>query len=317
MSDQHLVPVPTTVAPLPDPLTSQLAPSSVRLYQHDIAAFRDWMVEHDLAIETITHEHVWAYRDHLVATYAKATARRMLSVMRRVIKRALVAGITSEPYLLTDLRGIRDDNATTHIALSEAESLRLVESIDQATLSGKRDYALIWLLIRLGLRRQEVCDLTIGSLQRQQGFHTLVVYGKGDKRRIMKIPDDVALAIQDYLTTRPHLAADQPLFVGVRRNRGETTERHRTQAMTGSSIAFILARRALAVGLTKDREGVNAISPHDLRTTFITLALMNQAPLHKVQYAAGHADPRTTERYDRNRDNLEDNAVDYLFRKKP
>ena len=44
----------------------------------------------------------------------------------------------------------------------------------------------------------------------------------------------------------------------------------------------------------------------------ITLALDAGAPLRKVQYAAGHADPRTTERYHRSKQNLDDNAVDYL-----
>ena len=59
--------------------------------------------------------------------------------------------------------------------------------------------------------------------------------------------------------------------------------------------------------------GITAnVTPHSLRHTFITLALAGGAPLHKVQYAAGHADPRTTERYDRQRDNLDDNAVDYV-----
>ena len=54
------------------------------------------------------------------------------------------------------------------------------------------------------------------------------------------------------------------------------------------------------------------ITPHSTRHTFITLALDGGAPLHKVQVAAGHADPRTTERYWRTKQNLDDNAVDYV-----
>src|SRR5579871_2660870 len=54
------------------------------------------------------------------------------------------------------------------------------------------------------------------------------------------------------------------------------------------------------------------ITPHSTRHTFITLALDGGAPLHKVQVAAGHADPRTTERYWRTKENLDDNAVDYV-----
>ncbi len=58
--------------------------------------------------------------------------------------------------------------------------------------------------------------------------------------------------------------------------------------------------------------GVSTLSPHGLRASFITLALEGGAALHKVQYAAGHQDPRTTERYQKRKLNLDDNAVDYI-----
>jgi len=59
--------------------------------------------------------------------------------------------------------------------------------------------------------------------------------------------------------------------------------------------------------------GINAdITPHSLRYTFIALALDGGAPLHEVQHAAGHADPRTTDGYDQGMDNLDDYAADYM-----
>ena len=54
------------------------------------------------------------------------------------------------------------------------------------------------------------------------------------------------------------------------------------------------------------------LKPHGLRATFITLALEGGASLHQAQYAAGQADPRTTERYHRRKLNLDDNAADYV-----
>jgi len=56
------------------------------------------------------------------------------------------------------------------------------------------------------------------------------------------------------------------------------------------------------------------ILPHVLRHAFATLALEADASLRRVQYAMGHSDPRTTERYDRARENLADNAADYVAR---
>jgi integrase len=54
------------------------------------------------------------------------------------------------------------------------------------------------------------------------------------------------------------------------------------------------------------------LTPHGLRATFATLALEAEASLHQVQYALGHADPRTTERYQRRKLNLDNHAVDVL-----
>ena len=55
-----------------------------------------------------------------------------------------------------------------------------------------------------------------------------------------------------------------------------------------------------------------ALTPHVLRASFVTLALENGAALHQVQYAAGHADPRTTERYQKRKLNLDNHASDFL-----
>jgi site-specific recombinase XerD len=56
------------------------------------------------------------------------------------------------------------------------------------------------------------------------------------------------------------------------------------------------------------------VHPHALRHAFAALALESGAYLRRTQYALGHSDPRTTERYDRARENLADNAADYVVR---
>jgi integrase/recombinase XerD len=63
--------------------------------------------------------------------------------------------------------------------------------------------------------------------------------------------------------------------------------------------ARIIRRLAHAAGITK------RVSPHSLRHSFVTLALDAGVTLRDVQDAAGHADPRTTRRYDRARNNLD------------
>ena len=61
------------------------------------------------------------------------------------------------------------------------------------------------------------------------------------------------------------------------------------------------------------RAGLNLkLTPHGLRATFVTLALEGGAKLEQVQYAVGHADPRTTERYQKRKLNLDNNVVDFV-----
>jgi site-specific recombinase XerD len=76
--------------------------------------------------------------------------------------------------------------------------------------------------------------------------------------------------------------------------------------LSEKAIWKIVERRVEQAGIEGN------ITPHSTRHTFITLALDGGALLHKVQVAAGHADPRTTERYWRTKENLDDNAVDYV-----
>ena len=76
--------------------------------------------------------------------------------------------------------------------------------------------------------------------------------------------------------------------------------------LSDNAVWKLVLRRVRTAGIA------DYVTPHSTRHAFITLALDGRAPLHKVQAAAGHADPRTTERYWRTRQNLDDNAVDYV-----
>jgi integrase/recombinase XerD len=97
------------------------------------------------------------------------------------------------------------------------------------------------------------------------------------------------------------LQGDDPLFIEVRKG-GHFVSR---RPLSDRAVHSIVTRRLRAAGL-------QVLGPHALRASFVTLALEGGAPLHIVQRAAGHADPRTTERYWRRKDNLDDNAVDYV-----
>lgn len=137
-------------SPLMQDLAGQLAPRSRVIYENDARHFATWLLEQKLTLKTATRSHLIQYRSHLAENYAKATAARMLSVARRLLAEAVKRGdLTSNPA--TDIKGFKaSDNETPHHALSDKEAKRLLAAIDTTTKKGKRDYALILLLLRTG-----------------------------------------------------------------------------------------------------------------------------------------------------------------------
>ncbi|HEX3642860.1 MAG TPA: tyrosine-type recombinase/integrase [Ktedonobacteraceae bacterium] len=282
--------------------TGQLSKRSKRIYENDAKVFAKWLLDYNLIPDVFSRSHAIAYRAYLEETYQKATAKRMLSVARRIFAEQVMSGKRSDnPF--QDVKGFTVANETTHTALTKEQAKELLDAIDQSTLIGKRDYALVSLLLRTGIRRSECAALDIGDLQNEQG-HTIAVirHGKGDKRRIIKIPVDVFRSIQVYIKSvdRVRDPLDAPLFAGF----------DRWLRSTGERISDKLIERT--VKYYGRLIGVPKLTPHGLRATFITLALEAGATLLQVQYAAGHDDPRTTERYQTRKLNLDDNAVDKL-----
>jgi integrase len=168
--------------------------------------------------------------------------------------------------------------------------------------------ALLSVLARLGLRREEASQLDWCDLEPRQGHTVLVIrHGKGDQRRVAKVPIDVLRLLEQYRAVLGEPV--QPMFVGLRKGshlrRGPDGQAVR---LDGKGIERMVAARSRQARLKLARP----LTPHDLRATFITLALEGKAPLHLVQYAAGHKDPRTTEHYQRRKEQLDDNAVDYI-----
>lgn len=318
-------------------IAGQLAERSRRVYRHDAKAFATWMMEQGLAPQTLTKSHIIAYRSYLQARYTKATAARMLSVTRQLLAEQ-VDRQHIEYNPATGVRGFKGENETTHVALTNEEAQTLLDIIDTTTLLGQRDLVLILFLLRTGIRRSEAAALKISDLTMRQGHHIAIIeHGKGDKRRIVKVPVEVWREIEEHLearhqyhTTRmthlldnlererdqlpeeeyqakrndivlQHTVTEHDgLFVRVRRGNHPTRE-----AITDKAIEKIVKHYAELIK-------VDDLTPHGLRASFITFALEANAPLPKVQYAAGHSDPRTTERYQKRKLNLDENAVDFV-----
>jgi len=332
-----LVPSPTTgVVPearpgtpvdpdaLADALVAgQLSPRTRRAYASDLAELLTALEAWHMTLAGVTRDHLHAYRSWLTGEpipglpphpkSRPATVSRKISVVRQFFLEAFERGlIMANPA--SRVRGFKVSDESKTIGLTRQQAQYILAAIDVSTLLGLRDLAMLSLMLRTGLRRMDVLSATVGALGEQQGHKTLRVLSKGAKERLMKIPVDCYRDIEAWREAPRRLREEMPstpLFCGLRKEGRKEAAiynvRERGQKpLADKAIWFIVVRRARAAGLQAN------ITPHSTRHTFITLALDAGAPLHKVQMAAGHADPRTTERYWRTKENLDDNAVDYV-----
>lgn len=155
----------------------------------------------------------------------------------------------------------------------------LIDSCDQTTLVGVRDFALITVLVRLGLRVGEVAAMELADIDWRRG--ELLVRSKGGWRDALPLPVDVGEAIVAYLTRRDPDPEFPEVFLHVKAPRGPTT-------MTDVRA---VVRRACA------RVGIPDTSTHRLRHGAAMEMLRGGAPLHEIGQVLRHRDLETTAVY--------------------
>ncbi|GAB7037220.1 tyrosine-type recombinase/integrase [Catenuloplanes niger] len=266
-------------------------------YKRDITGWLAWCDTHGLSPLAATFLHVNAYARQLETTLAATTVARKLSAMSswyEFLHR--LDAVPGNPVSGADRPHVDRDHSGT-VGLAPAEVDALLAAADAATgPTADRTRAVIALLADLGLRVGELCGLDVTDLGYERGHRAVRFTGKGGKARRRALTPGTSAAVDAYLHARAAAAGvavgdlDGPLFVTAR---GGRLDRH---------AVFRLVRQ-----LARDA-GIPAweqLSPHSLRHAFATTARAEGVPLEDVQDAMGHADPRTTRRYDRDRHNLD------------
>ena len=163
--------------------------------------------------------------------------------------------------------------------LDKEQVIALLDSCDRSTAVGRRDFAVITVLHRLGLRCGELSGLRLHDADWQAGV--LTIRGKGSRTDRLPLPVDVGRAVVDYLRDgRPETTA-RTLFV-------KAVAPHTPLAYSG--LGCIVARAA-------KRAGLGTIHAHRLRHTAASRVLNAGASLEEVSHLLRHASPATTAIY--------------------
>lgn len=251
------------------------------------------------------------WRDSLIENKkSAATVAFKLSVVRSLFEYLKAAGLVQNnpaltklvttPKLSEDLRGR---------SLSVKEVNYVLAGPDREKTDGARDYAILLTLLRTSLRVAEVCSLKSSSIKSSGGRWTLKFKVKGGRERLIPLPTDVKKAIDEYLT----LDRDRRKVLKTDGGNESWTFQPITNYRTlifdkplSTTMVWYITRK------WGDFAGIGKVSPHDLRRTAITRALDKGLSYRQVQMMSGHRDPKTVMRYDHGRENLEQNAVNFL-----
>ena len=281
-------------------LAGQLSTATARAYRADVEDFFGKACE-DLTVEDlrmVTPGRIVAWRNDLMQRLAPSTVARKLSSIRSLFRHAeavgMIEGNPARPELVRSPR-VSQESQTKGMTAEQARAL--LDAIEGEDLTAIRDRAMIELALRTGLRRAEIVGADRADLGEERGHHVLTVTGKGGERQTVKVPVPAARALRTYLDARED---DCPALFISHAGNGFAGRR-----LSAQSVYERVAYHARAAGLED-------ITPHSLRHTFVTLALDGGATIRQAQAAARHSDPKTTHRYDRRRDYLDDNAADYV-----
>lgn len=247
-------------------------------YAADLKQWGAFCASSNVEILAAARAHVQVFAQQLEAAgRAPATIARKLSAIAGFYGYCVVEGVLAKSPA-AHVRRPKVSDESSRLGLDRDE-LRLL--LAAAAAAGPRELALVSLLSLNGLRVSEACGARACDVDDVRGRPVLRILRKGGKRAIAPLAPRTAAAIAKLGRT------GEQLLIGCDRY----------------GAWRLVAQCVDAAGITKH------ISPHSLRHTFVTLSLEAGVPLHDVQDAAGHADPRTTQRYNRARHQLEHHAT--------
>jgi site-specific recombinase XerD len=188
--------------------------------------------------------------------------------------------------------------------LEPAEARRLLDSIDATTPAGLRDRALISLMVYSFARIGAALGMKVEDVFTQNRRLWVRLHEKGGKDHALPCHHNLEQALSAYVDGA-ELAADPkgPLFRTIGRGTGELTRTSLPQANAHAMIR----RRAEAAGIK------TKIGNHSFRATGITAYLKNGGTLEKAASMANHASTRTTQLYDRRRDEMSLDEVERIL----
>lgn len=242
-------------------------------------------------------QDILAFRSELEATGHKPTTIQNYITAVRLFFRWLEQE-NLYPNIADHIKGAKLNRDHKKDYLTAAQCKQILDSIERDTLQGKRDYALMLLMLTGGLRTIEIARANIEDLRTAADSTVLYIQGKGkqEKADYIKISDPTEKALRAYFKARGKTSPQSPLFAS-------TSNNSKGGGLTTRSISGIVKSRMQAAGFDSER-----LTAHSLRHTAVTLSLLAGEKLEDVQQFARHTNIATTMIYNHALDKAKNNC---------
>jgi integrase len=215
-----------------------------------------------------------------------STINVRLSAVRKLVGEARRNNMigSEEAASLTDVPNIRQKGTRLGNWLTREQAKDLLAVPDRSTLKGKRDYVILALLVGCALRRKELAELEVETIQQREGRWVLAdLDGKGRRIRTVAIPIWVKQGINAWMTA-----------AGI-----EDGRLLRSVSKSGKVNRDTLSDWAVwsVVEQSSKQIGIERFGAHDLRRTCAKLCRKNGGDLEQIKFLLGHSSIQTTERY--------------------
>jgi integrase len=222
----------------------------------------------------------------LACKLSPSTVNVRLSAVRKLIGEAKRKGILSgeQAAEMADVPNVREQGTRLGNWLTREQARELLTVPDRTTLKGKRDAAILALLVGCALRRAELAALRIEDIQQREGRWVIAdMHGKGGRIRTVAIPVWVKQLIDAWTAEAGHSAGR--LLRPVNKS--------------GRVVGDELGDWAVwsVVEQAAKEIGIEHFGAHDLRRTCAKLCRKNGGDLEQIKFLLGHASIQTTERY--------------------
>ena len=257
--------------------------SSKLLYRRTLKQYFNWVSKKGYLLSDITRTELLQYKEDLLSSgMSSLTVGSYITSVRRFYE-----WTEANKFYPNVAKGIKTPKRKQQFKKQPLLPAQATALLDYYQSKALRDYAIITLLLRTGLRTVEVIRATVGDITFKGSQRVLLVQGKGrdEKDNFVVLTDKTYLPIAQYLATRKNVNSTDPLFIS-------TSNNSKGDKLTTRTISYIAKEGLKAIGLDE-----RSFTAHSLRHTTAVNILRAGGSLETAQFTLRHSNPATTQIY--------------------